>query len=173
MKKILVLFAVIIFISGAELKAQEDSISDSSVKSDECSIYLQSRTLIKDVEIVGVKDSNVFIIKNYVNDKINIEEIRTIKFKGSGGFWKGALIGAAFDAAVFIMLAIAVPSGHGEYAGWNKIMLLYIGAIGLIPAGLIGGLMGVISQEDKIYQLPKGDIEAKIRSIRKIIKENS
>lgn len=161
------------FITGAELKAQEDSIRDSSVKSDECSIYLQSRTLIKDVEIVGVKDSNVFIIKNYVTDKINIDEIRTIKFKGSGGFWKGALVGAGINFTAFTILAIVVPKGHGEYAGWNKMMLFFVGIAGIIPAGLIGGFIGAVSQEDKIYQLPKDDIEAKIRSIRKIIKDNS
>lgn len=171
MKKILILFVFIFLAFSINLKAQE--VQDSSSKTDECSIYLQSRTLIKDVEITGMKDSNVFIIKNKITDKINIDEIRTIKFKGSGGFWKGALIGAGINFGVFTLLAIIVPKGQGEYAGWGKAMLFFTAVVGIIPAGLIGGFVGAISQEDKIYQLPKGDIEAKIRNIRKIMKDNS
>jgi hypothetical protein len=173
LKNTLIIFALIFFIAGAEIKAQSDSIPNPSAKTDECNIYLQSRTLIKNAELFGLTDTSLFYFKNKKVSKINVDDIRTIKFKGKGGFWKGALVGAAFDAFVFTMLAIAVDPGHGEGAGWNKVFLLYIGAIGLVPASLIGGFIGAMSDEDKIYEIPKGDLQVKIKKIRGIIKENS
>jgi hypothetical protein len=154
-----------------ELRAQ--SVQDSSAKSDECNIYLQNRNLIKDAEITGVNDSSVFIVKNKINNIINARDIRTIKFEARGGFWNGALIGAGINFGVFSILAIAVPKGHGEYAGWSKAMLFFAGVAGIIPAGLIGGFIGAMSQEDKVYNIPQGDIKEKIKKIREIVKENS
>src|SRR5437667_3190395 len=72
---------------------------NGSDTTDECDIYLTNSSLLKNVRIAGMKDSEIVIMKDSVRRVINAADIKKIVFRAGAGFWKGALIGMGISLA--------------------------------------------------------------------------
>lgn len=133
-----------------------------------CTIITNSRSVYKDVNMFGLKDSSVKFLKDDITGKLKIDDIRTVKFRGAG-FMKGALIGYGIGFVSGFIIG-GQDFGYSNNFKFGNAMLG--GFIVGIPFALIGGGLGSLFAEDKLYDLGKMDIEAKRKKLLYIMKEN-
>jgi hypothetical protein len=150
--------------------SSSSEISDTTYK---CTVTADSKNKYSDIQIHGLSDSSITVLKDDYSKEILIKDIQSIKFNGRG-FMKGAAIGGGIG---FVLGAIIGAQGvnlgsDGSAAG------SFHGAVGLgfalgVPFGLIGGGLGALFAEDKFYDLSKLDFESKRKQIKYLIKEYS
>jgi len=134
---------------------------------DDCTVVTSSRSVYKDINLFLLKDSTVRFLKDDVSGKLNIIDIRTIKFKGRG-FMKGAVIGYAIG---FVSGFIAGCQNFGFSNEFNFGNGMLGGFIVGIPFALIGGGLGALFAEDKFFDLSNMDLNAKRKKILFLMKE--
>ncbi|NOS84121.1 MAG: hypothetical protein HOP31_03175 [Ignavibacteria bacterium] len=131
---------------------------------DKCDVYLQDKSVMRDILLVIDTDSTLKIIKENRTKVIGIAGIRKIVFKTSAPFGKGYLFGSAIGFFIgFIPLAFIADGGHPDISGFGPGILF--GLLCSIPAGLIGGVVGVITASDDVYVFDNGIYPAKIKRI--------
>jgi hypothetical protein len=138
--------------------------------SDECDLYLDDRTVMNDVELVYLNDSTLQSIKQGIPKPVKISGVRKIVFKPIAPFGRGYIIGSAIGfAAGFFSLAFA--RGHGEQWGGPGVGLVF-GFLLSVPAGLLGGVVGVISSSEDIYLFESGTNTAKSKRLKYIVEKH-
>lgn len=139
-----------------------------TVKTDtteECDIYMNDKSVLKDVKLITAGDSTIKIVKENRSKLINIAGIRKIVFKTSAPFGKGYLAGSLIGFAIgFFPFALAKGGGHPDFSGFGIGVL--VGLACSIPGGLIGGVIGVLTAADDVYLFNKGIYPAKIKRIK-------
>lgn len=131
---------------------------------DKCDIYLHDRSVMKDVLLIIDTDSTLKVIKENRTKIISIAGIRKIVFKVSAPFGKGYLFGSAIGFFIgFIPLAFSEGGGHPDFSGVGPGILF--GLLCSIPAGLVGGVVGVLTAADDVYLFDNGIYPAKIKRI--------
>lgn len=131
---------------------------------DECDIYMNDKSVLAGVELVKDTDTSIMFIKNKRSKVINISGIRKIVFKPSAPFGNGYLVGSVAGFFLgFSTLAFRKPSGEYHIGGIGQGILF--GLICSIPAGLIGGVIGVLSASDDVYLFENGIYSVKIKRI--------
>lgn len=131
---------------------------------DRCDIYFNDRSVMIDVMMIIDTDSTLKVIKENREKIIGIEGIRKIVFKSSAPFGKGYLFGSAIGFFIgFIPLAFSEGGGHPDFSGIGPGILF--GLLCSIPAGLIGGVVGVITASDDVYIFDNGIYPSKIKRI--------
>jgi hypothetical protein len=133
---------------------------------DECDIFLKNRSSYKDVNMISLRDTTLEISKLGVKRFIGINQINKIKFKGASGFWTGALIGAGVSTFGWFLAGLAVGGEGSPY------LLLYA-SMSLLPAGLVGGLVGLIAApEDYLYDISGGNPNARLKRLKYIMQKH-
>ena len=165
---------------GIEISDLEDRLISSEeietpvVKTDtsaECDVYTEGGNIIKNVQIVSGTDTSVFAFKDGRVKDIPYTGIRKIVFKQSAPFGYGYLYGSAVGFAIgFFPFALSKGGGHPDFSGVGFGFLF--GIVCSVPAGLIGGIIGVLSASDKVYLFNKGTDAAKINKIKYLIKKH-
>ncbi len=131
---------------------------------DECDIYMNDKSILAGVELVKDTDSTLKIIKNDRSKIINIAGIRKIVFKTPAPFGRGYLIGSGIGFLIgFFPLALSKGGGHPDISGFGPGVIF--GLICSVPAGLIGGVIGVLSASDDVYLFENGIYPVKIKRI--------
>lgn len=131
---------------------------------DKCDVYMNDKSVMIDVELLIDTDSTLKVIKENRTKVIGIAGIRKIVFKTSAPFGKGYLFGSAIGFFIgFIPLAFSEGGGHPDFSGIGPGILF--GLLCSIPAGLIGGVVGVITASDDVYVFDNGTYPAKIKRI--------
>jgi len=130
---------------------------------DECDIYLKNRSLLKDVKMVSITDTNLLVVKDSVQRVVNSKEVMKIVFKAGGGFWRGALFGMGLSLAVWG--TIGATSGFSEGFGYGILVGLVFG----VPVALVGGLVGAFADKDDVYYLVHMQNENKSKRIKYIM----
>ena len=139
----------------------------------DCTVVTGSRSIYKNVKLFALKDSAIMILKDDVSEKLLINNIRTIKFKGRG-FWKGAVIGGGIGFGVGAIIgADGLHLGSDGSTDGSLGQSLAIGAVLGISFGLLGGGFGALFAEDKFYDLSKMDFVSKRNKLKYLMKENS
>ncbi|HMS32521.1 MAG TPA: hypothetical protein PKC91_00400 [Ignavibacteria bacterium] len=173
--KIILFTSVFIILIFSEVYSQN---SDTSILSKKrniilkdtsylCTVITNSRSVYKDVNMFGLKDSTVRFLKEDISVKLNIKEIRTVKFRGAG-FMKGAFIGYGIGFVSGFILGGQSFGYSGSFKFGNAMLGGFI--IG-IPFALIGGGLGSLFAEDKLYDLGKMDLESKRKKLFYIMKD--
>ena len=171
MLKILTVTMIMLSAYANAYPDTSDSLKKISVilkdTASECTVITSSRSVYKDVKLFLLMDSTVRFLKDETTGKLIISDIRTIKFKGAG-FMKGAVIGWAIGfVSGFIIgcqdfgFSNEFNFGHGMLGGF---------IIG-IPFALIGGGIGSLFAEDKLYDMSYMDRVAKRNKIKYLMKE--
>jgi len=142
------------------------SITDTTY---ECTVVTASRSVYKDVNMYGLRDSSIKILKKGVARELFINDIRTLKFNARG-FGKGALIGAA---AGFVLGFVAGGQGFGFNNGFKIGDGMLVGFITAIPFCFIGGGLGVLFAEDQFFDLSNLDYKGKKDKLKYLILEFS
>lgn len=147
------------------LKYSRDVIDAVKIDTtDKCDIYLHDRSVMKDVLLIIDTDSTLKVIKENRTKIISIAGIRKIVFKVSAPFGKGYLFGSAIGFFIgFIPLAFSEGGGHPDFSGVGPGILF--GLLCSIPAGLVGGVVGVLTAADDVYLFDNGIYPAKIKRI--------
>lgn len=147
------------------LKYSRDVIDAVKIDTtDKCDIYLHDRSVMKDVLLIIDTDSTLKVIKENRTKIISIAGIRKIVFKVSAPFGKGYLFGSAIGFFIgFIPLAFSEGGGHPDFSGVGTGILF--GLLCSIPAGLVGGVVGVLTAADDVYLFDNGIYPAKIKRI--------
>ncbi|MEO8210610.1 MAG: hypothetical protein ABI840_08605 [bacterium] len=136
----------------------------------ECKIITNSRSTYTDVQLFGLSDSSVKILKNGVTKELPVNEIRIIKFTGKG-FGKGALIGGGIGFVMgFIIGGQNLGYSNNDFSFGKGIAGGFI--IG-VPFFFIGGGLGALFAEDKLYDLGNMDFLSKRKKIISLIKDYS
>lgn len=137
-----------------------------------CTITMNSRSVYEDVQMFNLIDSTVGFLKDKKSGKLNVADIRTIKFKAKG-FWKGALYGTG--AGFLTGFVIRVTGGLKlESDGSNDGSIgqgFAVGVILAVPVGLIGGGIGSLIAEDHLYDMSDYSYIKKRSMIYHLIKE--
>jgi hypothetical protein len=132
---------------------------------EECDIYMNDKSVLVDVKLITVGDSTIKTVKDKRSKNINIAGIRKIVFKTSAPFGKGYLYGSAVGFGIgFFTLAFHDRSGEWHIGGVEQ--GLVFGLICSIPAGLIGGVIGVLTAADDVYLFDNGVYPAKIKRMK-------
>jgi len=179
-----IFFLIIIFCSASlnsqyknsfpslknKLIAVRDSAESNTVitETDECDIFLKDRSKLIDVPIVGLIDSSIKIefADNY--KYINVKNINKIIFRKKSDFWPGALVGAAISFTYWAFVSSAAHDNEGK--GWAMLF----GFLSIVPAGLVGGLIGIATTpDDYIYDFSRGNPDAKLKRLRYIIDKHT
>lgn len=143
---------------------RDSIITDFVGRTNDCDIYLKDRSLLKGVNITRLFDSTVTIDKEGVKKQFNVKEINKIRFPGVSGFWTGAGIGAGVSVVGWTLVGLA----FGRADGIGPCVLF--GLAGAIPCGLVGGLVGLLSEkETEYYDLSSGNPKAKLKRLRYIL----
>lgn len=147
------------------LKYSRDVIDAVKIDTtDKCDIYLHDRSVMKDVLLIIDTDSTLKVIEENRTKLISIAGIRKIVFKVSAPFGKGYLFGSAIGFFIgFIPLAFSEGGGHPDFSGVGPGILF--GLLCSIPAGLVGGVVGVLTAADDVYLFDNGIYPAKIKRI--------
>lgn len=143
--------------------SEQGTFVNGSDTTSECDIYLKSRSLLKNVRMVSLNDSDLVIMKDSVRRVVNAGDVMKIVFTAGAGFWKGALIGMGIPVVVFT--TIGVLTGYPGYG------IIYGLATGL-PLALLGGLIGAFADKDEVYYLTKMNTQNKIKRIRYIMSKH-
>jgi hypothetical protein len=123
---------------------------------------------MKDVLLVYENDSTMKIIKEDRSKLISIAGIRKIVFKPSAPFGKGYLYGAAFGFLTgFIPVAFTKGGGHPDFSGPGVGVI--VGLALSIPAGLVGGVVGVLTAFEEAVIFDDGNHPAKVKKIKFLI----
>ena len=131
---------------------------------EKCDIYMNDKSVMIDVELLIDTDSTLKVIKEDRTKVINIAGIRKIVFKTSAPFGKGYLFGSAIGFFIgFIPFAFSEGGGHPDFSGIGPGIL--VGLLCSIPAGLVGGVVGVLTASDDVYIFDNGIYPAKIKRI--------
>lgn len=133
----------------------------------DCTIITSSRSVYKDVNMFGLKDSTVRFLKDDLTGKLMINDIRTIKFKGTG-FWRGALIGYGIGFVSGFIIGCYDLGFSNEFKFGDGFAVGFL--IG-IPFALVGGGLGSLFAEDKLYDMGNMNLEAKRKKIMYLMKE--
>ncbi|HMR40171.1 MAG TPA: hypothetical protein PKA90_07040, partial [Ignavibacteria bacterium] len=137
--------------SSVNLKLNQLNTNDTT---NTCTIIMNSRSVYKDVQLFGLKDSTVGFFKDEKSGRLNVSDIRTIKFDAKG-FWKGALYGGA--AGFLAGFAVGISEGFDLGGGGSGNSTFGQGMAGgfflSIPFGLIGGGIGSLLAEDHLYDM--------------------
>jgi hypothetical protein len=145
-------------------------ISDSAVKALpitalECTVTTNSMKIFKNVKLSELSDSTVKIFIGSKTKEIHIKDIRTIDFN-QGGFWKGAIDGAA--GALVLGLILGLLDSTGAYL-WDGIK---IGLVLAVPLGIGLGIFYEV-KNDGVYDLSKLDFKAKRKKVKLLINKYS
>ncbi|MDQ3020286.1 MAG: hypothetical protein M3R36_06920 [Bacteroidota bacterium] len=136
----------------------------------ECKIITNSRSTYKDVQLFGLSDSTVKILKNGVTRELQINEIRILKFTGRG-FGKGALIGGGIGFVMgFIIGGQNLGYSNNDFSFGKGIAGGFL--IG-VPFFFMGGGLGALFAENKLYDLGNMDLLSRKNKINLLIKEYS
>ncbi len=131
---------------------------------DKCDIFMNDKSVMTDVRIMIHTDSTLKVIKENRTKILNIAGVRKIVFKTSAPFGKGYLFGSAIGFFIgFIPLAFIADGGHPDISGFGPGILF--GLLCSIPAGLVGGVVGVLTAADDVYLFDNGIYPAKIKRI--------
>lgn len=145
-----------------------NKISEPVVKIDTtegCDIYMDNKSALIDVKLIIDTDSTLKTVKDKRIKIINIAEIRKIVFKPSAPFGKGYLYGSIAGFFLgFTPVAFSNREGHPGISGFGAGLIF--GLICSIPAGLIGGVIGVLTSSDDVYLFDNGIYPAKIKRIK-------
>jgi len=160
--------SIMIVIPESSEETGETDRKDVVQKTNECEIYLKNRTLFKNVLITGLNDSILSIEKGGVRKKINVFEVNKIKFKSEWTFWDGALMGSGIPLALFILFT---SFGDRDNDSYGYVVVFSLGAI--IPAGVIGGVLGILLQKDDLYDFSSANPKAKLKRIKYIIHKHT
>jgi hypothetical protein len=126
-------------------------------------LFLIKRSSLKNVRLVALRGNLLVVEKEGIKKEINVQDINKIKFSGSSGFWVGAGIGAGISIVGGALLGLASVGKGPPYA------LMY-GLVYSIPTGLVGGLIGLITEsDDELYDMGGGNPNAKLKRLRYII----
>lgn len=134
--------------------------------SDECDVYLKNRSLLKEVRMVSVNDSNLLVIKDSVRRVLNTTDVMKIVFRGGAGFVKGAIFGMGLSLGVWGTIGATTSGSNGFGVG------LAVGLIYGLPAVLVGGFVGVLADRDDVYYLMHMKNTNKIKRIKYIISKH-
>ncbi len=152
----------------ADLTDSSNQSTDIIAQTDECDIFMKNRLLYKDVRIVSLLRNEIRIDKNGIRKDIDVNQINKIKFSGPSGFWTGALIGAGVSSLGLIIAGIISPGK--EAFGYA---LIYA-SVSLLPAGLVGGLIGLVTApEDELYDISGGNPKARLKRLKYLIHEHT
>ncbi|MCB0726225.1 MAG: hypothetical protein R3A12_17310 [Ignavibacteria bacterium] len=158
-------------ISSINLNLKSLNTKDTS---NTCTITMNSRSVYKDVQMFGLKDSTVGFFKDEKSGRLKVSDIRKIKFNAKG-FWKGALYGAG--AGFLTGLIIGISGGFDYNVGGSSSHTGSFGAgfvggiIIAIPFGLIGGGVGSLLANDHLYDMGDYSFIKKRSLIYTLIKE--
>jgi len=171
MLKILTVTMIMLSAYANAYPDTSDSLKKISVilkdTASECTVITSSRSVYKDINLFLFKDSTVRFLKDDATGKLNISDIRTIKFKGAG-FMKGAVIGWAIGFVSGFIIGCQDFGFSNEFNFGNGMLGGFI--IG-IPFALIGGGIGALFAEDKLYDLSNLDFDSKRKKILFLMKE--
>ncbi len=159
--------------SISSVKLNSNSLNSSDTSST-CTITMNSRSVYKDVQMFGLKDSTLGILKDEKSVRLNVSDIRTIKFDAKG-FWTGALYGgtAGFLAGFAIGLLEGFDfSGHGGSGNVKFGQGVAAGIFLAVPFGLIGGGVGSLLANDHLYDMSGYSFIKKRSLIYFLIKEH-
>lgn len=131
----------------------------------ECILYFHNKKVYNNVQLIVDTDSTLKVIKGDQSKIINIAGIRKIVFKPPAPFGRGYLIGSGIGfLSVFIPLALFIDKGTENYSGIGAGIIF--GLVCSVPAGLIGGIVGVLSAYDDVYLFDNGIYPQKIKRIK-------
>lgn len=133
-----------------------------------CNIYLQDKSVLNDVLLVTDSDSTIKVIKENRTKILNIAGIRKIVFKNIAPFGKGYLIGSIIGAGVSFLTIYVLSLGGAEVYHY-----IVFSALGSIPFGVIGGLIGEIFSKDDVYLFNKGIYPQKVKRIKALIQKHT
>lgn len=147
----------------------EDTVTSvKSGYSDECDVYLDDKSALVKVKLSADTDSTVKVLKEDRYKVISIASIRKIEFKPPAPFGKGYFIGSLIGAGLsFVTL---VSFGAIGYVHFGEIIAFC--GLTSIPAGLIGGVVGMLTAKNDIYIFEKGDSPVKLKRIRYLIEKH-
>ena len=131
---------------------------------EECDIYMDNKSELSGVKLIIDTDSTLKTIKDKKTKIINIAGIRKIVFKTSAPFGNGYLTGSLVGLGVGFLTGILYA--HGSSSSYVIPGSILLGLITSIPAGLIGGVIGVLSANDEVYLFDKGITPMKSKRIR-------
>lgn len=152
------------FYSG--LIVNDSTITDVIGSTDECTVYLKNRSSLKDVSMIKLTGSSLFVVKKGISKKIDVQDINKIVFPGKSGFWTGAVIGTGISAVAWTLTVIAF---RGEFSP-NVIAGVIIYSL---PGGLLGGLIGLIfSSSDVVYDISGGNPSARMKRLKYIMQKH-
>lgn len=156
--------------SGSDSTFEEVTMYEESLTSDECDLYLGNKTVLSDVELRYLNDSTVLTKKDDKPMHVDISEIRKIVFKPAAPFGKGFLIGAGIGFLAGFLPSLFIEPHPGEWGGPG--IGLIVGLILVLPSGVIGGVVGILTSSDDTYLFDKGITKAKINRLKYIIKKH-
>lgn len=143
-----------------ELKKDEFIEAEKIDTTDKCDLYLNDKTMMSGVMLVKDTDSTIKVIKENRTKIQNISGIRKIAFKTTAPFGKGYLIGSLVGAGISFVTILLLSLGSAEVYQY-----IVYSALGSIPFGVIGGLLGEIFARDDIYLFESGNYPAKLKRI--------
>jgi hypothetical protein len=86
--------------------------------SSECDVYLDDRTILKDVNLIEHSDTSLYAVKELGKREVLYSDIRKIVFKPSAPFWKGYLGGSIVGFFIgFVPFAFSKGGGHPDFSG--------------------------------------------------------
>jgi hypothetical protein len=157
--------------SEIEKTENEKGPFDVQVISSECDVYLDDRSVLKDVNLFAKNDSTLVVFKEMGKREVSYSEIRKIAFKPSAPFGKGYLIGSAIGFLIgFIPPTLSRGGGHPDFSGPG--VGLIVGLIFSVPCGLIGGVIGLLTAQDEVYLFDKGAPPVKKKRIDYLIEQH-
>lgn len=131
-----------------------------------CDIYISDKTMLKDVKLLLDTDSTLTVIKGSRSRIVDIAGIRKIVFKPTTAFGYGYLYGSVIGfISGLVTFVAAVGSGHLGYG-------VLAGLICSIPAGILGGVVGLISTSEQTYLFDEGLYPAKVKRIKFLIEKH-
>lgn len=132
----------------------------------QCILITKSRSKYEDVKLTNIQDSTFTVIKKDVSKVLMINDVMLLKFK-SGGFVSGMLFGAGISTAFWLTVGLFTSSSEG------KGYIFYFGLITIIPAGLIGGLIGALLSGEDVYDFTKLNFNQKKKKLAFILQKHS
>lgn len=127
---------------------------------DKCDLFVNDKSFMSGVLLVKDTDTTIKVIKDNKSKILNIAVIRKIVFRSNAPFGKGYLIGSLIGAGVSFVSIMLLSMGSAEVYQY-----IVYSALGSIPFGVIGGLLGEIFAKDDIYLFENGIYPAKIKRI--------
>jgi hypothetical protein len=149
-----------------KLKSNDSTITDVIGKTNECDVFLKDRSSLKNVSLVKLSGNSLFVVKDGIRKKIEAQDINKIRFPGSSGFWTGAVVGTGASLAAWTFVIIAF---RGEFTP----NIIAYELLFSLPAGLVGGLIGLIfSTNDEVYDISGGNPNARLKRLKYIIEKH-